>query len=198
MNSFTFYCIVEGEGEVQALPILLRRLFPFASVPRPARQSRDKLMRDEKFLGRQIEKGVERLKGQTGALVLLLDADDECPASDGPRLTSAVQDAAQECPYVVSLANREYESWFVAAAASLAGKRGLRQDLEAPVDPESIRGAKEWLTKQMPPRRTYAPTVHQAAFSQVFDLQEAARNSPSFRRFVDRLAALTGEIPSWV
>jgi hypothetical protein len=34
--------------------------------------------------------------------------------------------------------HREYESWFLAAAESLAGKRRLAADLVAPEIPESI------------------------------------------------------------
>ena len=42
------------------------------------------------------------------------------------------------------IAHREYESWFLAAAESVAGKRNLRADLLSPVDPKRIRDAKGW------------------------------------------------------
>ncbi len=77
------------------------------------------------------------------------------------------------------LANKEYEAWFIAAAVSLRGKRGLAADLTADPDPERIRGAKEWLSDHMPRNRPYNPTIDQAALTSVFDMQ-AARRADSF------------------
>ena len=82
----------------------------------------------------------------------------------------------------IVLAHREYESWFLAAAESLAGLRNLRPSLEAPAAPEEIRDAKGWLSKQMPPRMRYSPTQDQAALSAQFDLKLAAARSRSFRK----------------
>lgn len=41
----------------------------------------------------------------------------------------------------VVIAKKEYEAWFLAAAKSLAGQRGLSDQLDPPLDPESIGGA---------------------------------------------------------
>jgi hypothetical protein len=79
----------------------------------------------------------------------------------------------------VVLACQEFETWFIAAARSLRGKRGLPEDLEIPDLPEGIRGAKEWLRNRMPKHRPYAETVDQPALAAEFDLQEA-RRAPSF------------------
>jgi hypothetical protein len=80
----------------------------------------------------------------------------------------------------VVLAKREYETWFLAAAESLRGKRGLPGDLEPPPTPEDIRGAKEWLRKRTPPGRKYSPTANQAALTQLLDFEQARQRSPSF------------------
>jgi hypothetical protein len=82
-------------------------------------------------------------------------------------------------PVAVVLAKREFECWLIAAAESLAGYAGLRNDLQAPVDPESIRGAKEWLTERMSGSGSYSPTLHQPALALRFDLG-MARRSDSF------------------
>jgi hypothetical protein len=52
------------------------------------------------------------------------------------------------------LANKEFEAWFLAGASSLAGHHGFPADLAPPPEPESIRGAKEWLTKQRKGKRS--------------------------------------------
>jgi hypothetical protein len=82
---------------------------------------------------------------------------------------------------------REYEAWFLAAAESLRGRRGLPSDLEAPATPEAFRDAKGWLGDRMP--RGYSPTADQPALTDLFDL-ERARRSPSFDKLVRELTRL--------
>ncbi len=95
-------------------------------------------------------------------------------------------------PLAVVLARSEFESWFIAAAESLRGRCGLPDDLEAPRDPEAIRGAKEWLGRHM--RRRYVETLDQPALTALFDL-DAARRADSFdkcRREIERLLKSAG------
>src|SRR5262249_21193203 len=148
-------CIVEGHGECEALPILVRRIAlrldptlvpsiqPVLRVPgsRLARQG-------------EIERVVElaaRKNAGKGAIFVLLDCDDGCPAEEAPLLLKRAVAARRDLPVSVVLAKREYEAWFLAAIESLRGQRGLPVDLVAPKDPEAIRGAKEWLASRMPP-----------------------------------------------
>jgi hypothetical protein len=76
--------IVEGEGEVTALPIVLRRLAQetlghwAARFPQPHRYNRNVLV---------APGGIERIVGlvavrspEAGGILILLDADDDCPA----------------------------------------------------------------------------------------------------------------------
>ncbi len=84
-----------------------------------------------------------------------------------------------DLPIVVILARREFEAWFLAAAESLRDKGRLPDDLESPADPESIRGAKEWLSDRMPIGRSYAETTDQPALTADFDMR-AARRADSF------------------
>ena len=93
------------------------------------------------------------------------------------------------------LARREFESWFLSAGESLRGERGLKKDLEAPDDPESVRGAKEGLNQRMVPGRVYSETLDQPALAALFDL-DAARRTDSFDkcwREVGRLTNRTAE-----
>lgn len=172
-------CIVEGKGEEHALPVLIRRIAPHVSVNRPWRSSKDRLLKDHE-LEREIQT-VSELMGSGGAILVLLDADKHCPAVLGPKLLQRARSARPDREIVVAIAKAEFENWFLAAARSLRGKRGLPGDLEPPADPESVRGAKEWLAKQR--GSPYSPTIDQPAFASLFDLQEARQNSPSFRRF---------------
>jgi hypothetical protein len=149
MRKATIACIVEGHGEVQALPLLLRRVAAevdpgvYLVVPSPYRVNRSALLRPG-MLEEVARIQVDRVTGAGGVFVLI-DADDDCPADLGPRLLARVMTARPDSRAAVVLANREFEAWFLAAAPSLAGYRELPEVLESPQDPEAIRGAKEWL-----------------------------------------------------
>jgi len=95
----------------------------------------------------------------------------------------------------VALAHREYEAWFLAAASSLSGKRGLQDPLFPPSNPESVTGAKEWLRRKMISTRTYSETADQPALTQLFDI-ELARSAPSFDRLCRLCEQLFQHLPT--
>ncbi len=194
----TIACIVEGQADELALPILVRRIAAdldpntYVDVKVTKRIPRGALVQPD-----GIERAVElsaRMIGRGGAIVVLADADDDCPAALGPQLRDRAQQVRPDRPISVVLAKRECEAWFLAAAASLAGKRGLPDDLQSPPDPESIRGAKEWLGRHMPYGRKYSQTTDQPALTALFDLEQA-RSADSFdkcyREVAQLIAALT-------
>lgn len=179
-------CIVEGHGEIEAVPVTIRRIAQLidpglvVNIHQPFRVPRTKLVKQG-----ELERTVElagRRAGRDGAVVIVLDSDDECPATLGPELLIRVKRTRSDLPVSVVLAKREFEAWFLAAAESLRGRRGLASNLESPSEPESIRGAKEWLTARMPTGRRYVETLDQPALAAVFDL-ERARRARSFDKF---------------
>jgi len=107
-----------------------------------------------------------------------LDSDDDCPAELAPALLARAQSARSDLPSAVVLPNKEFESWFVAAADSLRGYRGFTGELESPTQPEAIRGAKEWLGKRVR-GGAYSSNVDQASLTLVFSF-DLARRVPSF------------------
>ncbi len=183
VGSVTLGLVVEGHGEVQAAPILVRRIaqafgfhgginFAVRRVPKSQLIKPGELERTVEALARQI--------GRSQPLLVLLDADDDCPVNLAEGLRARCHAGPTGLNLSVVIAKKEYESWFLAAAKSLSGERGLAEQVEAPPDPESIRGAKEWLTDRMPADQSYSPTRHQSAYSDRMDLSEA-RNARSFR-----------------
>src|SRR5258708_28932590 len=138
----------------------------------------------------ELERHVERAArrgGVRGGVLIVIDSDDDCPADLAPRVLARIQTARNDLPSAVVLAQREFEAWFLAAAESLQGRRGLPQDLASPANPESIRGAKEWLTAKMPHGRTYSETADQPAFAQLLDLTHA-RRAKSFDKMYREIA----------
>jgi hypothetical protein len=186
--------IVEGHGEVQAVPILLRRLAEAVDpalvleTPRPIRVPREKLKKANE-LERAVELAARRVEGRGGVLVLI-DSEDDCPKDLAPELVARAKSVRKDVPIAVILAKREYEAWFLAAAVSLRGKRGLAPDLVGPGNPEDVRGAKEWLSERMTSAtRSYRETLDQAALTAVFDLREA-RAAASFDKCYRDVAAM--------
>ena len=131
----------------------------------------------------------------SGAIVLVvLDSDDDAREVLEASLIKRATQARADLHIAVVAAKREFEAWFLAAAASLAGFEGLPNDLQPPPDPENVRGAKEWLGKRMA-GTGYEATLHQALFTRRFDLQ-AARSAASFEHFyqtISRLLAITDQ-----
>lgn len=196
MRTVSLACIVEEYGEVQALPILIRRIVAELDpnvrvyIPQPvARVSRSGFVQRGE-LEREIERAT-RKNGTSGAILVLLDADDDCPATLAPRLLQRARAARSDMPIAVVLAQREYEAWFIAAAASLRGLQGLSDTLTPPANPEEITGAKEWLRKNMLRNRKYDPPLDQPELTRHFDLQSAlvCRSFDKLYRDVARLLA---------
>jgi hypothetical protein len=206
MPSVPIACIVEGHGEVEAVRILIGRIAErvdptlSVNVKRPLRVTRSQLVR-----AGELERAVElaaRQVGRQGGILVLIDSDDDCPAELGPQLLDRARKARGDLAIGVVLAKREFEGWFLASAESLRGKRGLPGDLAPPPDPESIRGAKEWIARHMIGGGTYSETLDQPALTAVFDLDQAAARSNSFDKclreitgLIHRLRAINPNIP---
>ncbi len=114
-----------------------------------------------------------RRVGRAGVVFVLLDSDDDCPAELGPQLKQRILRGQGNLAVSVILAKCEFEAWFLAAAASLAGMRGLADPLTPPADPEGIRGAKEWLSRHMATGQRYVETMDQPALTARVDLAAA-------------------------
>lgn len=179
--------VVEGHGDVESVPIIVRRLVATdqpecgVEVAFPIRIPRHRIVKKAE-LERAVLLARGRLEGNDGGVLIVIDADDDCPAHLGPKLLGECRSVAPDLRVAVTLAMREMESWFLAAASSLAGQRGLSAGIIAPPDPETIRDAKGWLSGRLPGGTAYSPVVDQPALAALFDLDQAMA-CPSFRKF---------------
>ena len=185
MSVIQIATIVEGHGDVEAVPILIRRIASeidpsnAIDVKQPIRVPANRLKKPGE-LERTVELAARTLSGRGGILILIdCDWDGGCPKTDGPDLLTRACAVHPDIPISLVLAYKEYEAWFIAAAESLRGKRGLSDTMTPADDPEGIRGAKEWLGKWMPSNRPYSETIDQPALTALFDMQ-AARRTNSF------------------
>ena len=185
--------IVEGHGEEAALPALLHRIaratnaLSVLRINAPIRAKSGSFVNDENYFHRYVSLAAAKARQQVGGGVLiLLDCDDDCPATLGPHLLDRARAASPDVDVFVALAYREFETWFVTAARSLRGNSGLPDELEPPPQTDGLRNAKGWLGSRMP--SGYDPIIHQLEFVRKFDLDQARRNSSFDRlyRFVTR------------
>lgn len=181
---FVVNSIVEGHGEVEALPILLRRVAAAIepSLPldirRPIRVQRGTLLKTGEL--ERVVNLAARSTTSHGAVFVLIDADDDCPATLGPALLERARAARPDVAVSVVLAMREFEAWFLAGAASLGGRRGLPEPLSPPPHPEAVRDAKGWLQGRRTDGLAYSPTIDQPALSATVDVDLVRAGSPSF------------------
>jgi hypothetical protein len=198
MNHLRIAAIVEGDGEVESVPVLLRRYAELAGwsgrifVPPVIRQPASRLLKPGE-LERIVELAARKVGGRGGILVLL-DCEDDCPATLAPALLARVRRARSDLPTALVLAHREYEAWFLGAAASLAGHRSLPHGLQPHHAPESIRGCKEWLSDQMPRGAAYNEVEDQPALTEVFDMDLARAACPSFDKCHRELTSLLQQV----
>lgn len=179
--------IVEGDGEVAAFPVLLRRLRDwltpdnyFVEINTPIRVHRNQFLnKDEEFRSKLL---LARAKcEESGWILVLLDADDDCPAELGTRILARAKNIVPDRRISVVLANREYEAWFIAAAESLNGQRGFSISSVDQREPEHIRDAKNWISSRITEGK-YREVTDQPAFSSWMDLPQARNNSRSFSK----------------
>jgi len=214
MNQLHIAPIVEGDGDVSSVPKLLHRIArdllrgATIHVEKPIRVPKTKLVRpgrsssESEVVEREVERSVDlahrnlnrtRRDDWHKLVLLLIDADEDCPARLAPRLLGAMRQ-----PAAVVLACREYETWFASAASSLT--RFLKLDSEPPQNAEAQRLGKAWIQSRFVDersrvRRKYSETTDQAKLTAAMNLTEC-RRCPSFDKLVRELEKAIGAPPT--
>jgi len=199
----TIQLIVEGHGDVSAVPVLVRRLRDKAGafeidVGRPIRRRRWEFAKEDTLRG-AVRIALRR--SECSAILVVFDSDEDCPKELAPNVESWAKAEAGMIPCAVVMAHREYEAWFLASIESLKGKRGIREDAESHPDPEQPRGAKEHLEKRMVTGRSYSETADQAPLTELFDMSAAYARCRSFRHMASAFGkvvkAIGVSLESW-
>lgn len=190
--------VVEGHGEVAAVRVLLSRVLTHlrgrqVPIGPPIRRPRSKLVTRE---GIEQAVRIAKCRPGCGAVLIIIDADEDCPKTLAPELSRWAAEVAGRTVAGVVLANTEYESWFLASIETIRGKRGVSDHAPVVADPESIRDAKRWLSRQMPASHPYKETTDQPALSAEIDIESALSRSRSFRKLVKEVDRIARTMPS--
>ena len=194
--------IVEGQGEVECVPILLGRIWfellggEYVEVVKPTRVKLHLIVKSgelEKTVRLALKKLINPPRSSDPALILiLLDADEDCPRALGPSLRDR---ARKVCPPEIDvacvLAKYEYETWFAAAAESLSGHLGLSANFCASENPEESHLRKAWVEGHFKAQgKKYGETVDQPKLTHSMDPALCRKRSPSFDKLCRELERL--------
>ena len=187
--------IVEGHGEDLSVRTLLDRIWrellggEYIHVLRPIRRPRSALIKPE-GLQNAVRLACLKLReavspGDHALVLVLIDSDAEPPCLIGPSLQATAAGASAVDASVV-LAHVEYETWFVAAAASLTGHLVIGLDEALPADPEGARSGKGWIMGHFRGAR-YSETIDQPSMTARMDLALCRSRSSSFDKLCREL-----------
>lgn len=191
-------CIIEGHGEREAVPVLCVRIMRsllgigdgWYVDEEPVRQPRSRLVDENAPSPKRSsnQDGVNRALLMAAArmpdgILLLCDADDDCPAAWGPSLPQSITFGHHEVAVRSVMVCREYESWLLWHFPA-----GDRTRVRAVNPEQSPRNAKRALERLVP---GYTPTMHQLAQTRALNLGTVWACSDSFDKLVRSLADLT-------
>lgn len=178
--------IVEGDGDVQAVPLLLRRILHEHFQRYDWQIARPKKAHSLANLRNRLSSFIRYAEMEPDAthILILMDLDDGCPKEQAGQLAHQIREIHPRLPVSVVLAHREYEAWFLASLPALAGNTLLPAGCSYEGNPEQKRGAKEWLSNRLPPGVIYKETEDQPAWSAQLDIPLTASRSRSFRRLI--------------
>lgn len=97
MSSPLIVPIVEGHGEVEAFPVLIRRIFEAFGggvspvVNPPARVKAGSFLQDNDYFYKYVSLAAAKAAQGDGMVFILLDCEDQCPGTLGPRLLAKAQ-----------------------------------------------------------------------------------------------------------
>jgi len=181
--------IVEGAGEVNAVPNLLYKILHAQHcydilIDRPLNANGVGNLTKPNGVEGFVQTAA--LRPDCGAILILVDADKEC-ALERPRdFSRRLQAIGVRFPVVIVAAKRMYENWILASVETLRGQAlsdgtCLREELMLFEDIETRNGKGE-LKNWLPEGRAYNEPVDQVAFTQLVEVTLVHPRSRSFQR----------------
>jgi len=190
--------IVEGHGEIPAVPILIRnilaaqdihdiQLLPawrYGEYPSVAKKF------DNIFLAAIKE---------NAPILWVMDfdtKDHDCPVKEAQTLLARANVLRPGWPIKIAFLVKEYETLFlIDETATRKVFPDIPTKIPFPENPENIRGAKEWLSKARPsPGSAYKETVHQAKITAHLNLALLRARSTDFAHLERAVVELANSV----
>lgn len=177
--SFVIAPIVEGHGDVDAVPALIRRFGVAARVATPVRCARGKITKkvDVERYARIARANIQH----EGGILVVFDADDACAV----KLAEEVQSILLECglgvPVAVAVAVRAFENWLLAGDPHFEFEHA-----------DVVQGCKAKLVSR---HGRYKETADQKRLLTEMDFELAQKRSRSLRHLATAVAGLVSALP---
>lgn len=192
--------IVEGPGERQAVPLLLRRLLQHMIERHDLTVAQSIVTNGKGNMDRRLDRylGYARIQKADG-VIIVRDADDDCPHAIACNIAAKVRRVNLGVPVVIVCPKPEFEAWFIGSLVDSCGDSirdylGLLPTITAPSNIEMLGDAKGWISRRMPEGRIYKPTRHQAKLAARICISEASIACRSFRRLLHAVEELVAAI----
>jgi hypothetical protein len=191
--------LVEGDGDVQAVPSLIRKLAEASGMhdlipcPSPIKCGEIPNLRREGQLERFVQYACNRSDGDS--VILVVDCDDDCPVSTSVEFTARVRSIAERYAKKIGLAfmHKEFETIFLFSLLELSIKypdHGWRLNNDDSIkDWTTVRGAKGELNRRMK-NYSYKETRDQVKFVSAIDIDKLTtdcRSALHLKRLIDWL-----------
>jgi hypothetical protein len=181
--------IVEGPGDLSAVPAFLRRILEHhnrydVTILRP--HVRGDFHRVRRDFANYVRVAIK----EQVPILWIMDCDDDCPINRVAELRLALGGMYCPVPIRFALLVREFESMFLHDPEGCRSILPIPAGVIFPAEPESIRGAKEWLTRCLPSGQAYKPSVHQTKLVAAANLEHLRARSRSFRHLESALLSI--------
>ncbi len=189
--------IVEGHGEVDAVPELLRRLLHEhlnvfdIQVAKPFRVKRNQVVKSGILEARVAQATMKNAYAQ--AVLVLLDSDDDNPRDLWMDLVQRTW-TPTPLPTAVVIIEKTFECWFLGVKDSLRGVCGIRTNADPPPNPEQIRGPKGRLSSNMEGIRAYSEVDDQVRLVNRMDIRLCQDRCQSFKYLVHCVESLVAQM----
>ena len=176
--------MVEGHGEDRAVPLLIRRILEAQGIYDVELLSAQR-KGEYPTVVRDFNKLFQAATLVKAPILWVMDFDSkdyDCPVKEAQHLLARAETLRPGWPIKIAFLVKEYETLFLIDEAAT---RKVFPDIPAkmpfPKNPESIRGAKEWLSKARPDAgKAYKPMVDQAKITAHLDLDLLRARSSDF------------------
>lgn len=185
--------IVEGQADACAVPLLVRNIvqshgiFDVKLLPAQRRGEHPSVVR-------QFENYFLAAIKEEAPILWVMDFDAkeyDCPYREAAGLIQRAHTLRPGWPLKVAFLVKEYETLFLYdEQATRAVFPDIPKQVEFPTSPETIRGAKEWLSDQRPRGKAYKETVHQEKITARLNLELLRSKSRDFAHLERAVLAL--------
>lgn len=186
--------IVEGDGDVLALPVLVRRILEANNIFDAALASPVQKRGDLPKVRRRFSDFFQAATFDMHPILCVLDFDcSDCRdvLSEEQNFRNMAASLRPGYPFQACFLVKEYESIFLSDPETTRQVLPrIRDNYSFPTDPEGIRDAKGELSSAQERGWSYKPTVHQAKLSAQVNLPLIRQRSASYRRLEDAVLSL--------